>query len=99
MAFKYDENDGLDDVNITNALSEDALAKKRRTHSDLTHALGVLGVKHSTFASMLKRGEHPAVRKMLKIHLKVRLMKEQTPFSKFYRYFLNGSERFVHCKI
>lgn len=59
-------------MDLSSAVSEDALAKKRRLQNELSHALGVLGVKHSTFHSMLKRGEQIEVRKMLKKHLKER---------------------------
>ena len=71
LAWRYDENDGESDMGLDDgAPVEDAMGKKRRLQNELTHALGVLGVKHSTFHSMLKRGEHPQVRKMLKTHLK-----------------------------
>ena len=76
LTWKYDEdensNDNVDLSNVRNAVTEDALAKKRRLQNELTHALGVLGVKHSTFHSMLKRGELAEVRQMLKVHLKER---------------------------
>ena len=71
LAWRYDEDDGKSNSGLDDgAPTEDAMGKKRRLQNELTHALGVLGVKHSTFHSMLKRGEHPQVRKMLKTHLK-----------------------------
>ena len=71
LAWRYDEDDGESNMGLNDgAPVEDAMGKKRRLQNELTHALGVLGVKHSTFHSMLKRGEHPQVRKMLKEHLK-----------------------------
>ena len=59
-------------MDLSSAVSEDALAKKRRLQNELSHALGVLGVKHSTFHSMLKKGQQTEVRVMLKKHLKER---------------------------
>ena len=79
LAFKCDD-EGEEKLTINNAMNEAALTKKRRHQQELTHALGVLGVKHSTFHSMLKRNEHPQVRKMLKAHLKVMLVKETKEF-------------------
>ena len=71
LAWRYDDDDGDNNMGLNDgAPVEDAMGKKRRLQNELTHALGVLGVKHSTFHSMLKRGEHPQVRKMLKEHLK-----------------------------
>ena len=71
LAWRYDDDDGDSNMGLNDgAPVEDAMGKKRRLQNELTHALGVLGVKHSTFHSMLKRGEHPQVRKMLKEHLK-----------------------------
>jgi hypothetical protein len=71
LAWRYDEDDGESNMGLDDgAPTEDAMGKKRRLQNELTHALGVLGVKHSTFHSMLNRGEHSQVRKMLKTHLK-----------------------------
>ena len=41
--------------------SEDARARKRRLQGELSSALAVLGVKHSTFHSMLQKGKHEQV--------------------------------------
>ena len=70
LAFQCND-DNNQKIDITNAGSDDAMNRRRKQASDLTHALGVLGVKASTFHSMLKRGEQAGVRKMLKVHLKV----------------------------
>ena len=70
LAFQCND-DNNQKIDITNAGSDDAMNRRRKQASDLTHALGVLGVKASTFHSMLKRGEQAQVRKMLKAHLKV----------------------------
>ena len=54
----------LYDQNFT--LIEDAKARKRRLNSELARALAVLGIKHSTFYSMLNANKHKEVKKMLK---------------------------------
>ena len=49
LTWKYEDEEGNDNVNLSdvqNAVTEDALTKKRRLQNELTHALGVLGVKH-----------------------------------------------------
>lgn len=53
-------------------MTEDAKARKRRIQSELARALAVLGIKHSTFYSMLNKGRHQDVKVMLKKCLKER---------------------------
>lgn len=60
---------GLDLAQIT----EDAIQRKRRLQGELSKALAVLGVKHSTFQSLLNKGRHSEVRKLLKTSMNERL--------------------------
>jgi hypothetical protein len=53
-------------------VKEDAKSRKRRLNSELTRALAVLGVKHSTFYSMLNAGKQSQVKTMLKDALQER---------------------------
>ena len=60
------------ELNLDADVKEDAKSRKRRLNSELTSALAVLGVKHSTFYSMLNAGKQSQVKTMLKDALKVR---------------------------
>ena len=65
-------SDNTDEYDLDKEVVEDAKARKRRIQSELTRALAVLGVKHSTFYSMLNKGKHSDAKKMLKKHLSER---------------------------
>ena len=54
------------ELNLDADIKEDAKSRKRRLNSELTRALAVLGVKHSTFYSMLNAGKQSEVKIMLK---------------------------------
>ena len=71
MCWAY--TDGADQLDVNNDnVKEDAKTRKRRIQAELSQALAVLGIKNSTFYSMLNQNQHAEVRKMLKIHLQER---------------------------
>ena len=49
--------DNGEEPEFDESVKEDARSKKRRIQSELTKALACLGVKHSTFHSMLASGK------------------------------------------
>ena len=65
-------SDKADDYNLDENIHEDAKSRKRRIQTELSRALAVLGVKHSTFYSMLSSGRHSQVKEMLKVALQER---------------------------
>ena len=65
-------SDKADDYNLDENIHEDAKTRKRRIQTELSRALAVLGVKHSTFYSMLSAGRHSQVKEMLKVALQER---------------------------
>ena len=65
-------SDGKNQFEIDENIKEDAKARKKRIQAELARALAVLGIKHSTFYSMLGQGKHGQVKEMLKKHLQER---------------------------
>ena len=65
-------SDNSDAFDLDKEVDEDAKARKRRIQSELARALAVLGVKHSTFYSMLAKNRHSEVKQMLKEALQER---------------------------
>ena len=51
----------LEEEEFDESVKEDARTKKRRIQTDLSKALACLGVKHSTFHSMLAAGKKKEV--------------------------------------
>ena len=55
----------LEEEEFDESVKEDARAKKRRIQTELSKALACLGVKHSTFHSLLASGKKKEVRTLI----------------------------------